>query len=44
MKCLNCQDGKLVLVQFRKAGSMNRRVKDRGVMECKSCGHRELFG
>ena len=44
MKCLQCKDGTLKLAKYevKKKGSYYPATK-KGILQCDSCGHREVF-
>ncbi len=44
MKCPNCKEGKMKMKSHRKVTNVySKFVNDKGVLQCDSCGYREVF-
>tara|TARA_Y100001938_G_scaffold144031_1_gene217894 strand:+ start:30002 stop:30193 length:192 start_codon:yes stop_codon:yes gene_type:complete len=44
MKCPNCEEGKMKMKSHRKVTNLySKFINDKGVLECDSCGYREVF-
>ncbi len=44
MKCPTCKEGKLKMKAHRRINNIySKFIKDKGVLECDSCGYREVF-
>ena len=43
MKCIRCRKGTLVLKSYSNSNGQYRIKTSKGVLECDSCEHREVF-
>ena len=43
MKCLYCKNGKMEIVWYKKPKVGHRLMKDKALLQCNACGHKEVF-